>query len=48
MLLLTLQIISRMWEYDTDLIFKSFVFAMCGVGIISAGLWFERRLTVSR
>lgn len=48
MLLLTLQIISRMWEYDTDLIFRSFVFAMCGIGIISAGLWFERRLTVSR
>lgn len=44
-LLLTLQILSRMWEYDTDLIFRSFVFAMCGIGIISAGLWFERRLT---
>jgi uncharacterized membrane protein len=44
LLLLTLQIISRILEYESNLVFKSFVFAMCGIGVISAGLWFERRL----
>ncbi|WP_193198324.1 DUF2157 domain-containing protein [Nostoc sp. MG11] len=43
MLLLTLQVISRMLEYDTDLLFKSLVFVLCGSALISAGLWFERR-----
>jgi uncharacterized membrane protein len=43
MLLLTLQVISRMLEYDTDLLFKSLVFILCGSALISAGLWFERR-----
>jgi uncharacterized membrane protein len=43
MLLFTLQIISRILEYDTDLLFKSLVFVLCGSGLISAGLWFERR-----
>ncbi|MBH8574709.1 DUF2157 domain-containing protein [Nostocaceae cyanobacterium CENA369] len=47
MLLLTLQIISRMLEYDTDLLFKSLVFVMCGSVLISVGLWFERRLTTA-
>lgn len=47
MLLLTLQIISRMLEYDTDLLFKSLVFVMCGSVLISVGLWFERRLTAA-
>ncbi|MFK0735335.1 MAG: DUF2157 domain-containing protein [Gloeotrichia echinulata IR180] len=45
MLLLTLQIISRVLEYNTELLFKSLVFVMCGATLISAGLWFERRLT---
>lgn len=45
MLLLTLLVISRMLEYDTDLLFKSMVFVMCGSILISAGLWFERRVT---
>jgi uncharacterized membrane protein len=40
--LLTLQIFSRMLEYNTELIFKAFVFLLCGVGAIVAGLWFER------
>ncbi|WP_347242571.1 hypothetical protein [Nostoc sp. FACHB-888] len=44
MLLLTLQIISRVQEYDTDLLFKSLVFVLCGSALISAGLWFERHL----
>lgn len=43
--LLTLQILSRMLEYETNLLFKSFVFILCGVGVISAGFWFERHLS---
>jgi uncharacterized membrane protein len=44
MVLLVLSILSRMLEYNTGLVFKSIVFALCGVGIIVAGLWFERRV----
>ena len=44
MVLLTLQIFSRMLEYDTDLLFKSFVLFLCGLGIMGGGLWFERYL----
>lgn len=44
MILLTLQIITRMLEYNTDLLFKSLVFVLCGVAVIGAGLWFERHL----
>jgi uncharacterized membrane protein len=44
MVLLTLQILSRMLEYNTDLLFKSFVLFLCGLGVIAAGLWFERYL----
>lgn len=44
MILLILGIISRMLEYDTGLLWKSVVFGLCGVGIILAGLNFERRL----
>lgn len=43
-ILLTLQIASRMLEYDTNLLFKAFVLFLCGIGIIAAGLWFERYL----
>ncbi|MEA5512842.1 DUF2157 domain-containing protein [Nodularia sp. UHCC 0506] len=46
MLLLTLQIISRVLEYDTDILFRSLVFVLCGSALISAGLWFERRRPV--
>ncbi|WP_445173884.1 DUF2157 domain-containing protein [Microcoleus sp.] len=42
MVLITLQIISRVFEYNTELLFKSFVFVLCGIGVIAAGLWFER------
>lgn len=42
MLLLALQIFSRMLEYNTSLLFKSLVFALCGIGVIIIGLWFER------
>jgi hypothetical protein len=44
MVLLTLQIFSRMLEYNTDLLFKSLVLFLCGLGVIAAGLWFERYL----
>jgi uncharacterized membrane protein len=45
MVLLTLQILSRMLEYNTDLLFKSLVLFLCGLGVIAAGLWFERYRT---
>ncbi|WP_414543606.1 DUF2157 domain-containing protein [Nostoc sp. CCY0012] len=43
--LLALQIISRMLEYETALLFKSLVFLVCGAAVIIAGLWFERYLS---
>ena len=42
MVLITLQIISRLFEYNTELLLKSFVFILCGIGVIAAGFWFER------
>ncbi len=45
LVLLTLQITSRTFEYNTDLLFKSLVFVLCGAGVIAAGLWFERHLS---
>ncbi|WP_027254631.1 DUF2157 domain-containing protein [Planktothrix agardhii] len=44
MILLVSQIMSRTFEYNTELILKAFVFTLCGVGVILAGLWFERHL----
>ena len=44
MILLVTQIMSRTFEYNTELILKAFVFTLCGVGVILAGLWFERHL----
>ncbi|MBD1845225.1 DUF2157 domain-containing protein [Cyanobacteria bacterium FACHB-63] len=37
---LILQILSRALEYDLPL--RSLIFALCGTGAISSGLWFER------
>ncbi|MEB3277414.1 MAG: DUF2157 domain-containing protein [Lyngbya sp.] len=45
LVLLTLQIMSRTFEYNTELLLKAFVFVLCGVGVILAGLWFERHLS---
>ncbi|MEQ9550745.1 MAG: DUF2157 domain-containing protein [Coleofasciculus sp. G3-WIS-01] len=41
LVLLTLQVLSRMIEYNTDLLFKSLVFLLCGCGLIAAGVSFE-------
>ncbi|MDY7013560.1 MAG: DUF2157 domain-containing protein [Cyanobacteriota bacterium] len=40
--LMVLQLTSRMLEYNTGLLFKAIVLFLCGVAIIAAGLWFER------
>ena len=42
MTLLILQILSRLFEYSTGLLFKSLVLFLCGLGVIAIGLWFER------
>lgn len=42
--LLVLQIMSRMLEYNTGLLFKAVVLFACGIAIIFAGLWFERHM----
>ena len=47
MILLTLQIITRMLEYNTALLLKSLVFILCGITVIGAGLWFEKQLSVN-
>jgi len=44
-LLLILQIFSRMFEYNTDLVLKAIALVACGVAAILAGLWFERYLS---
>jgi uncharacterized membrane protein len=48
MVLLTMQIFSRMLEYETELIFKAIVLLLCGFGVIAAGLWFERSVRIKR
>lgn len=47
-LLLSLNIVSRMLEYQTGLLLKSLVFVLCGVGAIVAGLAFEQTLKKSQ
>ncbi|NJN57928.1 MAG: DUF2157 domain-containing protein [Leptolyngbyaceae cyanobacterium SL_5_9] len=46
MVLLTLQVLSRMLEYDTGLLLKSLTFLLCGVAVIAVGLWFEQYVRV--
>jgi uncharacterized membrane protein len=43
-LLLTLRILTWFLLSNTELIFKSFMFVLCGVGVIAIGLWFERHV----
>ena len=42
--LVSLQLLSRMLEYDTELLFKSIVLFLCGISVIFAGIWFENHL----
>ena len=44
MILLIIGIMTRTLEYDTALMTKAVVFSACGVGVILAGLWFERNI----
>lgn len=46
--LVTLQILSRLLEYETALLLKSVVFLLCGVGVMVIGLWFERYVRTLR
>ncbi|NER84642.1 MAG: hypothetical protein F6K42_35005, partial [Leptolyngbya sp. SIO1D8] len=48
LVMLTLQILSRVLEYETGLLVKSLVFVMCGVAVILVGLWFERYVRTLR
>jgi hypothetical protein len=47
LLALTLQILARFFEYDTGLLLRSVVLICCGVGVILAGLRFERQRHLS-
>jgi len=47
-LLAALQLISRLLEYNTSLFFRAIVLFLCGLGVIAAGLWFERYLRAFR
>ena len=44
-ILLILQIFSRIFEYNTSLILKAIALFICGIAAIIAGLWFERYLS---
>jgi hypothetical protein len=41
-------ILSRTLEYETELLIKAVIFTACGVGIIVAGVLFERFLKSRR
>lgn len=43
-----LLVITRFLEYDTDLMLKSAVFLLCGVGVIYGGVQFENHLRARR
>ncbi|VEP15077.1 conserved membrane hypothetical protein [Hyella patelloides LEGE 07179] len=47
-ILLSLQVLSRMFEYNTGLLTKAVVLFICGLGVIFAGIWFEKNLTQSQ
>jgi uncharacterized membrane protein len=42
MVLLVLDILTRMFEYETALMLKALAFSLCGIGVLLAGVWFER------
>jgi hypothetical protein len=41
---LTLVVLTRFFEYQTNLMTKSAVLVVCGIGVIWLGLKFERRI----
>jgi hypothetical protein len=43
-LLLVLLVVSRFFEYESNLMWKAAAFLVCGLGIIGGGLWFESYL----
>jgi len=43
-----ISLMSRMFEYDTELMLKAVVLVACGVAVILAGLWFERQAQSSK
>ncbi len=43
MVVLVLDILTRMFEYDTALMLKALAFTLCGIGVLIAGIWFERK-----
>lgn len=43
-ILMILQLFSRLIEYDTGLLFKALMLLVSGLGVIAAGIWFERYL----
>ncbi|MEO1590764.1 MAG: hypothetical protein AAFU71_05670 [Cyanobacteria bacterium J06632_22] len=44
MSLIILGLLTRLFEYNIDLMFKAFVLVLCGICVIITGLWFERHL----
>lgn len=44
-IIIVLQLTSRMLEYDTGLLLKAVILFLCGVGVIVGGLWFERYIS---
>lgn len=48
MVLLVLRILSWFLLSNTQLLFKSLMFILCGVGVIAIGLWFERYVSTLR
>jgi len=43
MVLLVLDIVTRTFEYNAGLMVKALAFTLCGIGVLVAGLWFERK-----
>ncbi len=43
MLLLILDIVTRTFEYNTGLTVKALIFTICGLAVLVAGVWFEKK-----
>ncbi len=48
LIVLVLQIVTRFFEYESELILKAMILTLCGFGIIAAGIWFEKYAGRSR